>query len=153
MTHFLLKDPFLYHDELFSSRPFPDFVQTTVLEIGGEFDAFKIGNSVAIRFLRKHDIQGYSSASYKFFSAEGQLTDEEGLKSYLVKTYTDYYKTKNTLNELNDAKLSIIETKLQILRTNIEPLLKTLNRDELIKNLSEEIATLESLKSQMQIKH
>ncbi|MNY81194.1 hypothetical protein D3C86_2226330 [compost metagenome] len=70
-----------------------------------------------------------------------------------MKTYTDYYKTKNTLNELNDAKLSIIETKLQILRTNIEPLLKTLNRDELIKNLSEEIATLESLKSQMQIKH
>ncbi|MNU04180.1 hypothetical protein D3C72_2484820 [compost metagenome] len=70
-----------------------------------------------------------------------------------MKTYTDYYKTKNTLNELNDAKLSIIETQLQILRTNIEPLLKTLNRDELIKNLSEEIATLESLKSQMQIKH
>ncbi len=81
MTHFLMKDPFSFYDELLSSQPFPDFVSMTVTEVGGELDAFKIGSSATIRFLKKYSIQGYSSESHQFFNNDGLLTDADGLKT------------------------------------------------------------------------
>jgi hypothetical protein len=149
MAHFLLNDPFIYLEELSSSLPFPDFVQMTVFTKGGEFDAFKIGASTGARFTKKYGLPDYSATEYKFFSADGLLTDEEGLKSYILKTYSNYYKNTDTIQQLKAAKLSIIETKLQILRNNVEPVLKTLNQDDLNKKLSDEITVLESLKSQL----
>lgn len=149
MTHFLLKDPFLYNQEIVSSKPFPDFIQMTVVETGGELDAFKIGSSAAIRMLKRYNIKGYSSESYQFFDSDGVLIAEEGLKNYLIKTYTNYYKNTNTLSELRKSKLSVVGTKVNILKGTVVPIVHSLSRSDLYEDLSSEIITLEELKSQL----
>jgi hypothetical protein len=149
MAHFLLNDPFIYLEELSSSLPFPDFVQMTVFTKGGELDAFKIGASAGTRLTKKYGLPKYSATEYKFFSDAGLVADEDGLKSYILKTYSNYYKNSDMISQLKAAKLSIVDTKIQILRNNVEPVLKTLHRDDLNKKFSDEIKTLVSLKFQL----
>lgn len=149
MTHFLLKDPFTFFEELLSSRPLPDYVQTTVTGPGGELDAFKVGSSAAIRFLTQYNIQEYNSEAYVFFSPDGRLIDESGLKKYLIKIYSEYYQSQLFLDELKSYKLKMIKTKLNILKNYVEPAIKSRGRNDLEKSLADEIAVLEGLKSNL----
>lgn len=149
LTHFLLKDPSLYNKELLSSDPFPDFINMIVTEAGGELDAFKVGSSAAIRMLKKYNITGYSSESYKFFDSDGNLRDEDGLKKYLIEVYTRHYKDTNTELQLKQSKSDSVNVRIKILVDNIKPIIQNLNSLELSKSLDVEIKKLEKLKSQL----
>lgn len=148
MTHFLLKDPFSYYEDVTSSLPLSDFLTMTVHEVGGELDAFKSGGSASIRFLRKYGIN-HNSESHIFFNSEGELADEEGLKNYLIKTYSNYYDGTNISNDLKTAKLSLINAKLKILNDSVKPLIESLSRPDLHKDLNDEIEILVKTKSQL----
>jgi hypothetical protein len=121
----------------------------TVNELGGELDAFKIGSSAGLRFLKKYGIQGYTSSSHQFFNSDGLLIDEDGLRSYLVKTYSDHYRNTDTLKALKGAKLSMINTKINLLKGEVETVVKNLNRPDLQVELAVEISALEKLKSEL----
>lgn len=150
ISHFLLKDPFTFHQELLSLNPIPDFIQMTVIETGGELDAFKVGSSAAIRMIKNYNINGYSSESYQFFNSDGVLIDEDGLKKYLIKTYTNSYKNTKILDEIKKSKLNIIATKIEILKRTAIPAAENLKRPELIKEISNEIKLLEEIKIKLQ---
>lgn len=149
LTHLLLKDPFSYSEELFSSSPLPDLVQKTIFETGGEFDAFKAGSPAGIRLLRKYNIQNRGSQSHQFFSPQGVLVDEDGLKNHLVKVYSEYYSHTDSLSKFKENKRTLLQTRVQILKGNVEPAIIQLKRVDLQKTLAEEIALLESLIAQL----
>lgn len=148
MTHFLLQDPFYYYEDLLTSPSMPEFLQMTVLRKGGELDAFKMGSAAGLRFALKQGFR-YETGEYAFYDADGKLKDEEGLKNYILKIYGDYYQNSSTISELKKAKLTIIESKLFILKNQVKSFLLALSQEELDQKLLSEVAALESLKAKL----
>lgn len=143
LIHFQYLDPFSQLERLLNPLHDSNHLEHLVNKAGGEFDAFKIANSIEKRFLTNYRIHNYSTESLAYFNLDGVLIDEAGLKKFLINTYSPIYDNADVVAKLQKTKIDFIEYKLSLLKDNVQYYINNLANPELQKDLELEISKLE----------
>lgn len=144
LIHFLLLDPFSQLEGLLNPQLISNHLDNIINRSGGEYDAFKIANSVEKRFLKKYSLENYSTDTLVYFNSDGVLIDESGLKKHITKSYSVLFEGVEVTEKIQKSKNDFIQYKLDLLKNNVQPYLDYLAKPELLKELEAEVSTLEN---------
>lgn len=144
LFHFLAKDIFKELEDGITAKAAPNFLDSMVSQVGGEFDAYKAGFSAEIKFINKNKIPAQRDI-YRFFDkTSGQLTNANGLKDYILKLYAPYYNDPTTISAHKQDRLNLIQWQIQVLDVNVRPLVFAGDDKNLQAQFSAELNRLQS---------
>ncbi|MGZ3692181.1 MAG: hypothetical protein ACXVAX_11805 [Pseudobdellovibrio sp.] len=99
LTHFYNIDVFAAKQWEMQLSHFDQYTAHEVNTEGGEFDAFKAGLGAHIRLLKRTGMTRPNEGN-EFFDTDGNLTDPETLRSWIMDTYKKIYTSADVLKSL-----------------------------------------------------
>lgn len=138
LTHFLKTDPFRTQEVLMNLTSYEEWLESTIVDPGGEFDAFEADLGAAVRLLKRIGITN-SNAFHPYNDENGELIDPEGLREYLIQTYDDYYAKTDTAQEVMIYPREFAVAYLDVLENHIKPIVIKMNNAQMLMELEKEI--------------
>ncbi len=146
LTHFLKTDQYQHQELLMELTSYEEWLASTINLPGGEFDAFEADLGASARLLLRLGVTNPNDNS-PYIDVNGNLTDPEGLREFLLDTYRGYYAGTETPEEVMIYPREFTLSHLDILENYIRPMVLRLNNAQVLMDLEKEIARLKTKKA------
>lgn len=146
LTHFLKNDQFRAQEDLMNLTSYEEWLTSTINVPGGEFDAFEADLGATARLLQRLGVTN-PNVNSPYIDVNGNLTDPEGLREFLLETYRDYYAGTDTAEEVMIYPREFTNSYLDILENHIRPMVVKLNNAQVTMELEKEIERLKTKKA------
>ncbi len=146
LTHFLKTDQFRSQEVLMNLSSYEEWLEGTISLPGGEFDAFEADLGATARLLSRLGVTN-PNVNSPYIDVNGNLTDPEGLREFLIETYRNYYAQTETAEEVMIYPREFRVSYLDILENHIMPMVLKLNNAQVLMELENEIARVKTKKA------